>query len=66
MKWMESLSENSKDYVKVLPGPKKQERIPKVDLMKRDASLEKENPGSDLKAPSKKVGNREEHHSVQE
>ena len=29
-------------------------------------SYERENPGSDLKAPSKKVGNKEEHHSVQE
>ncbi|BCU94559.1 MAG: hypothetical protein CM15mV5_2260 [uncultured marine virus] len=29
-------------------------------------SYEKENPGSDLKAPTKKKGNKEEHHSVLE
>ena len=45
-------------HAEVQHGQKNQEKIKKVDLMKKDESLMKEKIlESDLKAPSKKVGN---------
>ena len=51
-------SEKNWDWTKDLPGLRSQVKIKKEGSNEKGRkSYERENPGSDLKAPSKKVGN---------